>query len=146
VNMVNAGKNGPITYSAEEIADANLRTLRRTLPVAVRTVNYLSGGQPLPDACARLDAINRLKTQRGGDRYAPWNLSYSWSAAIQLPLFELCRDGELARDVATGLPLIAMAAQYVANLRIASAAAKGELAAALVPDVRETTGTAPALS
>jgi hypothetical protein len=39
-----------------------------------------------------------------------------------------------------------MAAQYVANLRIASAAAKGELAAALVPDVRETTGTAPALS
>ena len=151
VNMVNAGKNGPVTYSAEEIADANLRTLRRTLPVAVRTVNYLSGGQPLVDACTRLDAINRLKTQRGGDRYAPWNLSYSWSAAIQLPLFELCRDGALARDVATGLPLTAMAAQYLANLRIASAAAKGELAAALVPDrpgadVRETTGTASALS
>eukprot|EP00964_Phaeocystis_antarctica_P063248 scaffold37942_cov57-Phaeocystis_antarctica.AAC.2 len=26
---------------------------------------------------------------RGGDRYAPWNLSYSWSAAIQMPLFQV---------------------------------------------------------
>merc|ERR1711918_164912 len=112
-----------------------------TLPVAVRTVNYLSGGQPLADAAARLDAINRLKKQRGGDRYAPWNLSYSWSAAIQLPLFELCRDSALARDGATGLPLEAMAAQYVANLRIASTAAKGELSAASVLDVRETPET-----
>ena len=84
VNMVNAGKDCHISYTADQIADANLRTLRRTLPVAVRTVNYLSGGQPLAEACARLDAINRLKAKRGGDRYAPWNLSYSWSAAVQV--------------------------------------------------------------
>jgi len=128
VNMVNAGKDSPDnSYTPEDIADANLRSLRRTLPVAVRTVNYLSGGQPLADAAARLDAINRLKAARGGDRYAPWNLSFSWSAAVQLPLFELCRDASLEKDAATGLPLKAMAAGYVANLAVASAAARGSL-------------------
>jgi fructose-bisphosphate aldolase class I len=127
VNMVNAGKDCSQAYSFEQIADANLRTLRRALPVSVRSVNYLSGGQTLRDAAARLDAINRLKAKRGGDRYAPWNLSYSWSAAVQLPLFELCRDAALERDAASGLPLAAMAAAYVTNLKIASAAAKGEL-------------------
>jgi fructose-bisphosphate aldolase class I len=127
VNMVNAGKDCKESYSMEQIADANLRTLRRTLPVSVRTVNYLSGGQTLRDAALRLDAINRLKVARGGDRYAPWNLSYSWSAAVQMPLFELCKDGNLERDAASGLPLKAMAAAYVANLKIASASAKGQL-------------------
>jgi len=124
---VNAGKDCTQAYTPEQIADANLRSLRRTLPVSVRTVNYLSGGQTLKDAAARLDAINRLKAARGGDRYAPWNLSYSWSAAVQLPLFALCQDSNLERDAASGLPLKAMAAAYVANLKIASAAAKGEL-------------------
>merc|ERR1719379_3013044 len=127
VNMVNAGKDCSQTYTSEQIADANLRTLRRCLPVSVRTVNYLSGGQTWQDAAARLDAINRLKAKRGGDRYAPWNLSYSWSAAVQMPLFEFCTDANLERDAASGLPLKAMAAAYVANLKIASAAAKGEL-------------------
>ena len=47
-----------------------------------------------------------------------------------MPLFELCTDATLERDAASGLPLKAMAAAYVANLRVASAAAKGEYAAA----------------
>ena len=134
--MVNAGVGCPAQpYTAEDIADANLRALRRTLPVSVRTVNYLSGGQPLAEAAGRLNAINRMKAARGGDRYAPWNLSYSWSAAIQMPLFELCRDASLERDPATGLPLKAMAKAYVDNLRVASAAAMGTLT---VPEVQET--------
>lgn len=54
-----------------------------------------------------------------------------------MPLFELCRDASLKRDSATGLPLEAMAAAYVANLRVASAAARG----ALVPGVGETPAT-----
>merc|ERR1711881_463360 len=102
------------------MGDANLRSLRRTLPVSVRTVNYLSGGQTLADAAARLDAINQLKAARGGDRYAPWNLSFSWSAAIQVPLFDLCKDSTLARDEATDLPLKAMAKKYVEHLKIAA--------------------------
>ncbi len=129
--MVNAGTGCAANpYTLDAIADANLRTLRRTLPVSVRTVNYLSGGQSLADAAARLDAINALKAKRGGDRYAPWNLSFSWSAAVQLPLFELCKEPSHERDVATGLPLKAIAKAYVDNLRVAAAAAAGTLGAA----------------
>lgn len=122
VNLVNPGKACPTPYSAEQIAEANLNALRRTLPVAVGTVNYLSGGQSLADATARLDAINRLKAARGGPRYAPWNLSFSWSAAIQLPLFELCRT-EPADE--SGMPRAAMQALYVEELKLASDAALG---------------------
>ena len=44
----------------------------------------------------------------------------------------------LERDAATGLPLKAMAEMYVANLKIASAAAKGEMG---LPEVGETPAT-----
>lgn len=130
VNMVNAGKDCKEAYTLEQIADANLRTLRRSVPVAIRTINYLSGGQPLEVAAARLDAINKLKAKRGGDRYAPWNLSYSWSAAVQMPLFDLCKDATLERDSVSGLPLKAMAEGYIENLKIAASAAMGTLAGA----------------
>ena len=73
-----------------EIAEANLAVLRRCFPVAMPGANFLSGGQSLGDAAARLSAMNRLKG------LTPWNLSFSWSAALQMPLFELCRGtGEL---------------------------------------------------
>jgi hypothetical protein len=55
-----------------------------------------------------------------------------------MPLFELCRDDSLERDAATGLPLKAMAKQYVDNLRTASAAACGTLG---VPVVDPTPST-----
>ena len=78
------------------------------------TANFLSGGQSLEDAAARLDAINKHKGPRD-----PWNLSFSWSAAIQMPLFQLCKGtGELQLE--------AMGELYVKELAIASAAARGE--------------------
>merc|ERR1712176_1108643 len=84
-NMVNPRLSCPTSYTVEEIAAANITTLRRTMPTAIQGVNFLSGGQSLEDAAARLDAINKLKGN------CPWNLSFSWSAALQMPLFELCR-------------------------------------------------------
>jgi len=41
------------------------QVLARTMPVAIPGVNYLSGGQSLADACARLSAINRIYTSKG---------------------------------------------------------------------------------
>eukprot|EP00183_Erythrolobus_madagascarensis_P007030 CAMPEP_0185846070 /NCGR_PEP_ID=MMETSP1354-20130828/1836_1 /TAXON_ID=708628 /ORGANISM="Erythrolobus madagascarensis, Strain CCMP3276" /LENGTH=366 /DNA_ID=CAMNT_0028546153 /DNA_START=244 /DNA_END=1344 /DNA_ORIENTATION=- len=113
-NMVNAGKNCSTPYSVSDIADANLAVLRRCMPVAIRSANFLSGGQPLPDACARLNAMNNAPGVK------PWNLSFSWSAAIQLPILDLCkgRGGEL--------PLEEMAALYIKELKMASAAALGK--------------------
>lgn len=112
-NMVNPGLSCPTSYTVEEIAEANIVTLRRVMPVAIPGVNFLSGGQSLEDAAARLSTMNKLKGN------SPWNLSFSWSAALQFPLFDLCKGkgGQM--------PLKEMGELYVKELKIASDAAKG---------------------
>jgi fructose-bisphosphate aldolase class I len=62
-NMVNPGKDCPVSYTVEEIAEANLQVFRRCFPTAMTTANFLSGGQSLEDASARLDAINKRKVE-----------------------------------------------------------------------------------
>ena len=42
-------------------------------------------------------------------------------------LSQLCNDASLERHAGTNLPLKAMATQYVANLKVASAAALGKM-------------------
>ena len=125
VNMVNPGNSCPVPYSVDAIAAANLGVLRRSLPVAIRSVNFLSGGQSLDDCAARLNTMNTLKQQRGVCS-APWNLSFSWSACIQLPLFQLCKTEDFSADEA-GMPTQAMQELYLKNLKIASDAALGKL-------------------
>lgn len=112
-NIVNPGKNCPKSYTVEEIAEANIFVFEQSFPVAMKGSNYLSGGQTLEQAAARLSAINKA------NKKGPWNLSFSWSQALQLPLLDLCKGkGELQLD--------AMSKLYVEELKIASAAAKGE--------------------
>ena len=113
-NIVNPGRDCIAPYSVEEIAKANVFVFEQAFPVAMPGANYLSGGQTLEDATARLCAINRA------NRKGPWNLSFSFSQALQLPLLELCKGngGEL--------PLEDMSKLYLEELKIASAAAKGE--------------------
>jgi|TARA_B110000008_G_scaffold76291_1_gene77560 fructose-bisphosphate aldolase class I len=113
-NMVNPGKSCQKTYTVDEIAQANLVVFRRCLPTAITTANFLSGGQSLEDAAARLNAINSHKGPKD-----PWNLSFSWSAALQMPLFQLCKGKN-------SLQLEAMSELYLNELAVASAAARGE--------------------
>ena len=90
------------------------------MPAAIPGINFLSGGQTLEDASGRLNAINTLKTHRD-----PWNISFSWSAAIQLPLLDLCKNkssGDLDDSI-----LKEMGALYVAELAIAAKASEGKL-------------------
>ncbi len=75
---VNPGKGCPTSYTVDEIAQANVDVLRRCMPVAIRSANFLSGGQSLEDAAARLCAMNKVKGN------FPVNLSFSWSAALQV--------------------------------------------------------------
>ncbi len=111
-NIINPGKNCPIGYTVEEIAEANIYVLEQSFPVAMPGANFLSGGQTLPQAAARLSAMNKIKGK------GPWNLSFSWSQALQLPLLDLCKGkGELLLED--------MGKLYVEELKIASAAALG---------------------
>ena len=112
-NVVNPGKDCPISYTVEEIAEANIFVFEQSFPVAMKGCNYLSGGQNLANASARLSAINKA------NKKGPWNLSFSWSQALQLPILDLCKGKD-------GLQLEEMSKLYVKELAIAGASARGE--------------------
>lgn len=75
-SMVISGKACTHKASVADVASATLRVLRRTVPGAVPTINFLSGGQSSEQATAHLNAMN----QAGN---LPWNLSYSYARALQ---------------------------------------------------------------
>lgn len=81
-NMVLPGKDCR-RADPEEVAEATLRVLRRTVPAAVPSINFLSGGQEPEEATANLNAINQ---QRGN---APWQLSISYGRALQQPALQV---------------------------------------------------------
>jgi len=112
-NVVNPGRDCSVSYTVEEIAEANIFVFEQSFPVAMKGCNYLSGGQDLASASARLSAINKA------NKKGPWNLSFSWSQAIQLPLLDLCKGKD-------NLSLEEMSKLYVEELAIAGAAARGE--------------------
>lgn len=77
-SMVTPGNvSGKVT--PEQVAERTLSTLRRTVPAAVPSINFLSGGQTPEEATANLNALNQLR-----DR-APWQLSFSFARALQEP-------------------------------------------------------------
>ena len=83
-NMVLPGLDCPTQESVDEVADATVKTLLRTVPAAVPGIAFLSGGQPSELASARLNAMNvRFKSR------LPWALTFSFSRAIQQPALEL---------------------------------------------------------
>jgi fructose-bisphosphate aldolase class I len=68
----------------DEVADATVRCLLRTVPAAVPGIAFLSGGQPGELASARLNAMNvRFKSR------LPWALAFSFARAIQQPALEI---------------------------------------------------------
>jgi len=77
-NMVLPGK-GCRRAEPDEVAEATLRVLRRTVPAAVPSINFLSGGQGPEEATENLSAINQLRDN------APWQLSISYGRALQQP-------------------------------------------------------------
>lgn len=82
-NMVLPGQDSPKQESVEEVADATVSCLRRTVPAAVPGIAFLSGGQSAQLASARLNAMNA----RAGSRL-PWALAFSYSRAVQQPALD----------------------------------------------------------
>ncbi|WP_097459751.1 class I fructose-bisphosphate aldolase [Mangrovitalea sediminis] len=100
-SMVTPGQAHGEVATPHKVAEATLQVLKRTVPAAVPSINFLSGGQTPAEATANLDAINRLKGN------APWLLSFSFSRALQGPAMETWR----------GLPAQAQAMQQTFQLR-----------------------------
>ena len=74
-SMILPGKDSGEKASCEEVAEATLRVLKKTVPVSVPGIVFLSGGQSEEEATANLNAINKL----GG----PWTLTFSYGRALQ---------------------------------------------------------------
>jgi len=89
-SMVLSGATCPRQAGVQEVAEATVRCVRRTVPAAVPGIVFLSGGQRDELATAHLDAMNRLAGPR------PWELSFSYARALQAPALAAWR-GDPAR-------------------------------------------------
>jgi fructose-bisphosphate aldolase, class I len=81
-SMVIHGQACPRKASVQAVAGATIRVLRRTVPSAVPSINFLSGGQSAEQATAHLNAMN----QEGP---LPWRVSYSYARALQDPCMKV---------------------------------------------------------
>jgi fructose-bisphosphate aldolase class I len=122
-NMVLPGADCPRQETAEEVADATVRCLLRSVPAAVPGVVFLSGGQSGELASARLNAMNVRYRSR-----LPWQLSFSYGRAIQEPALEIWHGKQ-----ANAIP--AQEALYH-RAKCDGAAHRGEYTAALEADHR----------
>lgn len=77
-SMVVPGKAHARQAAPDDVAAHTLRVLRRCVPAAVASINFLSGGQTPAQATANLDAMNRCGAQ-------PWPLSFSYGRALLDP-------------------------------------------------------------
>ncbi|SFN76530.1 class I fructose-bisphosphate aldolase [Nitrosospira briensis] len=87
-NMVIPGMKCPQRTSAEEVAQASVRCLRRYVPAAVPGIVFLSGGQSAEDATDNLNAMNAM------DANPPWQLSFSYGRALQAPVLAAWKGQE----------------------------------------------------
>jgi fructose-bisphosphate aldolase class I len=124
-NMVLPGLTCPTQETVDEVADATVKCLLRSVPAAVPGIAFLSGGQSGELASARLNAMNiRFKSQ------LPWALAFSFARAIQQPALDIWQ-GEEARVSAAQQALYHRA-------RCNRAARRGEYNAPMERDGRES--------
>ncbi|NOQ87517.1 MAG: fructose-bisphosphate aldolase class I, partial [Gammaproteobacteria bacterium] len=80
-NMVLPGKDNR-RAEPDEVAEATLKVLRRTVPVAMPSINFLSGGMGPEESTINLNAINQQVPD------GPWKLSISFGRALQQPALQ----------------------------------------------------------
>lgn len=118
-SMVLPGKDCAQKAGPEEIARETIKVLRRSVPAAVPSINFLSGGQSPQQATANLNAMNVLFPG------APWELSFSYARALQQPVLDAWRGkGENVEAAQKALCL---------RGRLNAAARKGQYRAEMEP-------------
>jgi fructose-bisphosphate aldolase class I len=83
-NMILPGNSCPRQVDVEQVAQATVHCLLRSVPAAVAGIAFLSGGQTGEQACARLSAMNVRFASK-----MPWPLTFSFARAIQHPALNI---------------------------------------------------------
>lgn len=79
--------------SPEEVAEATVHMLSKTVPPLVPTIVFLSGGFSDADSIQYLNAINKRKQQNLNA--APWALTFSYGRALQSVAMKAWANGKL---------------------------------------------------
>lgn len=111
-NMVVPGLDCSTQNSIEEVADATVKTLFRTVSAAVPGIAFLSGGQSAELATLRLNAMNQRFESK-----MPWELSFSFARAIQAPAMEAWLGNDKNIEVAQSKLLERASANKEARMR-----------------------------
>jgi fructose-bisphosphate aldolase class I len=88
-NMIVSGLACADQAGLDEVADATISCFLETVPAAVPGIAFLSGGQSAELASGRLNAMH---VRHGAQ--LPWQLTFSFSRAIQKPALEIWRGEE----------------------------------------------------
>ena len=119
-SMVVPGKAHAQQAAPDAVAAHTVRVLRRCVPAAVASVNFLSGGQTAMQATANLDAMNRLGAQ-------PWPLSFSYGRALLDPALKAwagradqVRAGQAALLARARFNALASMGRYAATMEAAA--------------------------
>jgi len=118
-NMVLAGQSCPIKYTPQQVAEATVLALSRTVPAAVPGITFLSGGQSEEEATVHLDAVNKCTAAK-----KPWSLTFSYGRALQAS----CLKAWGGQDATVG----AGQAELLGRARANGAAAEGRYTAGSV--------------
>lgn len=110
-SMVTAGK-AQGRSNPEEVAQATLTCLRRTVPAAVPSINFLSGGQSPEEATANINALNQSRPR------PPWLLNLSFARALQEPALRIWGGERQNRERAQAV--------FLERARLNSLALRGE--------------------
>lgn len=86
-SMVISGKTCARQAGVQDVAEATVRTLSRTVPAVIPGIVFLSGGQSSEVATAHLNAMNKMGPH-------PWQLSYSYGRALQEPALTIWHGDE----------------------------------------------------
>lgn len=82
-NMILPGLESPVQDDIAAVADATIKCFLRCVPAAVPGIAFLSGGQSEQLASERLNAMHIMFKDK-----MPWELTFSFSRAIQQPALE----------------------------------------------------------
>ena len=116
-NMVEPGRTCPEPATPQQVAQATLVCLRRTVPAAVPGINFLSGGQSEATATANLHALNATAEKQ------PWVLSFSYGRALQASVLQAWRGEAANKSIAQQ--------ELYKRARLNSAASQGKYTAAM---------------
>jgi fructose-bisphosphate aldolase class I len=124
-NMVRKGTLCTDECTAEDIARATVTTLQRTVPPALPTICFLSGGMSEEEATEALNAINRY----GNPAKKPWSLTFSYGRALQQSVLQAWQGSDDNLAAAQAALLVRAKANSEAQRGVYSGDAAGEGAA-----------------